>query len=100
MDLIIMPIAWIVDTVLRIYFWVVVGAVVSSWLVAFGVINTKNDLVRTILDVLYRLTEPVFSKVRRILPTLSGIDFSPIVVLLGIEAFRYFIVLLVKKLWW
>ncbi len=98
MDLIILPLIWIANAVLNIYFWVVIGAVVSSWLVTFGVINTKNDFVRTLLDVLYRLTEPVFATIRRVLPTLSGIDFSPIVVLIGLEAFRYFLNLLAVKL--
>ncbi len=69
---------------LRIYTWLVIAMVIMSWLVAFGVINTRNDFVRMIFDFLHRVTEPVLSRIRRIMPDLGGIDLSPIILLLGI----------------
>ena len=62
--------------------WLVVISVVASWLVAFGVINTRNPTVYRILDMLNRVTEPVFRPIRRLLPPMGGLDLSPMVVLL------------------
>ncbi len=69
---------------LRIYTWLIIAMVIMSWLVAFGVINTRNDFVRMIYDFLHRVTEPALSRIRRIMPDLGGIDLSPIILLLGI----------------
>lgn len=69
---------------LRIYTWLVIAMVIMSWLVAFGVINTRNDFVRTIYEFLQRVTEPALARIRRIMPDLGGIDLSPIILLLGI----------------
>lgn len=97
MDLVILPIIWLAHAALNIYFWIVIAAVISSWLVAFKVINSDNQFVRMLLDFLYRLTEPLFSRIRNVLPDMGGIDFSPIVVLLGIGAVQYFLQLLASK---
>lgn len=69
---------------LQLYSWVVIAAVIASWLIQFNAINAHNPIVRQILEFLYALTEPVFQQVRRILPAISGIDLSPLIVLLGI----------------
>lgn len=78
------PIIWLVLTILDIYSWIVLAAVIMSWLLAFNVVNYHNNLVRSIARFLDILTEPVFRVVRRVIPTISGIDLSPIVVFLGI----------------
>ena len=70
--------------ILHIYQWIVIAAVIVSWLVNFNVINVRNQFVRMIVSTLYALTEPLFSRIRRILPAMGGLDLSPIVVLLGI----------------
>jgi YggT family protein len=70
--------------ILRMYQWVVIAAVIASWLVNFNVINVRNQFVRMIVSTLYALTEPLFSRIRRVLPAMGGLDLSPIVVLLGI----------------
>jgi YggT family protein len=82
---------WLVDTVLGLYTLVVIAAVVSSWLIAFGVLNTQNQAVRQIIRVLDALTDPLFRQVRRIIPPIGGLDLSPIVILLGIELLRVFL---------
>ena len=69
---------------LQFYTWLVIGAAILSWLVAFNVVNARNDVVRAIWDFLYRVTEPALRPIRRILPNLGGIDVSPIILLLGI----------------
>lgn len=69
---------------LSIYWWIVVLAAVFSWLYAFNVINSRNQFVSSIGNALYQLTEPLFSRIRRFLPDLGGVDISPIIVLLAI----------------
>ncbi|GAN76116.1 YggT family protein [Acidisphaera rubrifaciens] len=63
--------------VLNIYFWIVVIAAIYQTLASFGVIDTRNRVVWMIGDFLYRATEPALRPIRRILPDLGGIDFSP-----------------------
>jgi YggT family protein len=70
--------------VLELYTYVIIAAVVASWLVAFGVINAYNPYARTLLRALHALTEPLFGPLRRILPPLGGLDLSPMIALLVI----------------
>jgi YggT family protein len=67
---------------LQLYIWILIASAVMSWLVAFGVVNMRNDVVRTIWNFLYQATEPALRPIRRILPNLGGIDISPIILLL------------------
>ena len=85
------PIIGLLDIILGFYQWVVLIAVIMSWLTAFNVINERNNFVRTVLTVLYKLTEPVFRPIRRILPNLGGLDLSPLVVLLAIFWLRAYV---------
>ncbi len=83
------PIAYLVYTVLDIYEWVVILAVIVSWLTAFNVINVHNDIVRSILRILLAMTEPVFRQVRRIVPAVGGLDLAPLIVIVLIEFLKY-----------
>jgi YggT family protein len=74
----------LINIVLSIYTWVIIASAILSWLVAFNVVNTRNQVVYTIWDVLSRVTEPVLAPIRRIIPNLGGVDISPIVALLGL----------------
>lgn len=78
------PIVWLILSVLDIYSYVVIIAVVASWLVAFDVVNPYNGFMRSLLGVLRALTEPVFGFVRRVLPPIAGLDLSPLVVLFAV----------------
>lgn len=69
---------------LQLYFYVVIAAVVMSWLIAFGVINIHNQLARSVITFLQALTEPVFRPVRRLIPPMGGFDLSPVIVLIAI----------------
>ncbi len=75
-------------SILDLYFYVIIAAVIASWLVGFGIVNSYNPIARTILRALHALTEPVFAPVRRILPALGGLDLSPLIVLLLISFLR------------
>ncbi len=70
--------------VLQLYTWVIIALAVVSWLVAFGVINVRNDFVRSIWNALLAVTEPILMPIRRRLPNLGGLDLSPVVLLLAI----------------
>ena len=72
----------IVLLVLQIYIWLLIAAAVLSWLVAFNVVNTRNQVVHMIGDLLYRLTEPLLRPIRSMLPNLGGIDVSPVILIL------------------
>jgi YggT family protein len=69
---------------LNLVWWLIIASVVASWLVAFGVVNTRNDVVYRILDILNRVTEPLLRPIRRLLPPMGGLDLSPMVLLLVI----------------
>lgn len=72
----------VILVVLNLYIWLLIAAAVLSWLVAFNVVNPYNSVVRSIGDFLYRITEPVLGPIRNILPSLGGLDLSPMVVIL------------------
>lgn len=74
----------LIVTILQLYMWVIIISAVMSWLVAFNVINTHNRFVATVMELTYRLTEPVLAPIRRVLPSLGGIDISPVILILGI----------------
>ncbi len=78
----------VIDMVLQIYTWVIIASAILSWLVAFNVVNTRNQFIYTVGDVLYRLTEPALRPIRRIMPNLGGIDLSPVILLLLIFFIR------------
>lgn len=68
--------------VLHLYTYVIIIVAIMSWLISFNVINVYNNVVRTIWDGLNALTEPVLRPIRRVLPNFSGLDISPLVLIL------------------
>ena len=72
----------IVLLILQIYIWLLIAAAILSWLIAFNVVNTRNQAVHMIGDMLYRLTEPLLRPIRSLLPNLGGIDISPVILIL------------------
>mgnify|MGYP001383169487 FL=1 len=73
---------YLVLQILKLYSYVVITNVVISWLIAFNVLNTQNRFVYSILELTYKLTEPILNKIRRFLPNLGSLDISPIILLL------------------
>ena len=68
--------------ILKLYSYIVIANVVVSWLVAFNILNTQNRLVYSILEMTYRLTDPLLNKIRAFLPNLGSLDISPVILLL------------------
>ena len=71
----------LVYELLNIYKYIVIINVIISWLVAFSVLNTHNRFVYSILELSYKLTEPMLNKIRRFLPNLGSLDISPVILL-------------------
>jgi YggT family protein len=77
---------------LDLYWWIIIASAVFSWLYAFNVVNPRNQVVSTIGNALFRITEPALRPIRRLLPDLGGIDISPIILLLIIFFIRQFLI--------
>ena len=75
-------------TIIDLYWWVVIAMAIMSWLVAFDVVNTRSQVVYSLWNALNALTEPVLRPIRNILPSLGGMDISPIVLLLALQFLR------------
>ena len=67
---------------LDLYVWLLIASAVLSWLIAFNVVNTRNQFVSMLWDFLYRITEPALAPIRAIMPNLGGIDISPVILIL------------------
>ncbi len=83
------PIAYLIYLIIDFYKWIVIAAVIASWLAAFNVINPNNNFVRSILRLLIALTEPVFRPIRKVIPPMGGLDLSPLVVFFVIATLEY-----------
>ena len=73
---------YLVLQILKLYSYVVIANVLVSWLVAFNILNTQNRFVYSLLEMTYRLTDPILNKIRGFLPSLGSLDVSPIILLL------------------
>ena len=78
----------IADLLLDILWWIIIGQVILSWLIAFNVINTHSGGVRAFIVALDRMTAPLYRPIRRLMPDFGGIDFSPLVVLILIQVIK------------
>jgi YggT family protein len=85
-------ILYVILLLLDIYIWLLIAAAILSWLVAFNVVNARNQFVSMVGDFLYRITEPVLRPIRNLMPNLGGIDLSPVIVILLIILIKDIIV--------
>jgi YggT family protein len=70
-----------ISLLLTLYIYILVAAAVMSWLIAFNVVNPRNQFVAMVGEFLYRITEPVLRPIRNRLPNMGGIDISPLIVI-------------------
>ncbi|NCM96834.1 MAG: YggT family protein [Rhodobacterales bacterium] len=68
--------------------FIIIAHIIMSWLINFQVLNLRQPLVAQLWDGLNRLLEPIYGRVRRVLPVMAGLDLAPLVVLLGVYALR------------
>ena len=84
---------YVIDLALVLYIWVLIAAVVFSWLVALNLVDTRNQAIAMIGEFLVRITEPALRPIRNAVPKLGGIDISPVILFLIIMFIRYIIAL-------
>ena len=72
----------VIGVALELYIYVIIASAVMSWLIAFNVVNIRNEVVRSIWNTLTGLTDPALRRIRRYMPNTSGIDISPVVLFL------------------
>ena len=81
-------IIWLIDQVIGLFIFIVIGQVVLSWLIAFSVLNTQNRFIYMVGDFFHRATEPALKPIRRVMPNLGGLDIAPIVLILALIFLR------------
>ena len=81
----------VIDLALELYIYLLIAAAIFSWLIAFNVVNTRNQFVGTVAEFLYRITEPALRPIRRRMPNFGGIDISPLILVFIIIFIRYVI---------
>ena len=72
----------LIDSLVSIYIWILIINALLSWLIAFNILNTSNRLVYSLLDISYKMTDPLLKPIRNFLPNLGGIDISPVILIL------------------
>ena len=82
---------WLIDQIIGLYVLVVFVSIVLSWLIAFDVINLRNRFAYALYDFCNRLTNPLLNPIRRVLPSLGGLDLSPMILVLFLLFLKQFI---------
>lgn len=82
MDVILVPLFQVVNIAIDLFIFALIASAILSWLVAFNIVNTRNPAIQTILDMLARLTEPALRPIRRLIPSMGGLDISPVILIL------------------
>ena len=77
-------IVWLITTIMQLYIDLLVVGAILSWLIAFNVVNVRNQFVAMVDDFCRKITEPLLRPIRRYIPSLGGIDISPMVLILVI----------------
>ena len=78
------PFIWLIDTVADIVFWVIIIQFALSILIQIQVIDVNSIFVQRLYSSLNRLLDPVLDPIRKILPDTGMIDFSPIILMIGL----------------
>ncbi|HBK93171.1 MAG TPA: YggT family protein [Parvularcula sp.] len=81
-------ISYLFNAVIQLYSFVLIIAVILSWLIGFNVVNRHNQLVDALWRTCTALTEPLLRPIRNMLPNMGGIDISPIILILGLNALQ------------
>ena len=83
---------YIIDLAFNIAYFIIMAQVALHWLTIFGVINTQNEQAQKLVGSLEKLTEPVYSKIRKYVPAIGGIDLTPLIALIGLSFVRYILI--------
>jgi YggT family protein len=94
----IIPLFKVLNIAIDLYWWVIIVMAIMSWLLAFDVINMRNEFVRSIWNSVNALTEPALRPIRRFIPPIGGMDISPIILLLLLSFIQMELVEVVRAL--
>ncbi len=72
----------IVFIILDLLTWILIAQAILSWLLAFNVVNARNQVVATIWRFTHAITEPLLKPIRRMIPSFNGLDLSPLILIL------------------
>ena len=86
----------VINQALEVYKFIVIGAAVMSWLIAFNVVNIRNELVRSVWTLFDALTTPLLRPIRNFLPNFGGIDISPVILILAVFFVQYLLADLIR----
>ncbi|WP_294534823.1 YggT family protein [uncultured Rhodoblastus sp.] len=93
-----LPLFRVINMAIDLYWWVIIVMALMSWLLAFDVINMRNDLVRSVWNGVNALTEPALRPIRRFIPPIGGMDISPIILLLLLSFIQMELVEVMRRL--
>lgn len=91
------PVIWLITSLLSMYSTIVIASVIIELLVHFNVVNSYQPVIQKVRLVLFKLTEPLLSRIRRVLPDFGGLDISPVILLIGIQFLQYTILYYTQK---
>ncbi len=78
----------LISQLIEIFIWFLISQAILSWLVAFNIVNTQNNIVNLIGNFLFKITEPLLRPIRKVLPDFGGIDISPVILIILLIFFR------------
>jgi YggT family protein len=78
----------LISQITELFIWLLIIQAIMSWLINFGIINTQSNFVNMIGNFLYKITEPLLKPIRKLLPEFSGVDISPVILIMLLIFFR------------
>ena len=78
----------LISQLIEIFIWFLIAQAILSWLVAFNIVNTNNNIVSLVGNFLFKVTEPLLRPIRKFLPDFGGIDISPVILIILLIFFR------------
>ena len=72
----------LISQVIELFIWLLIIQAILSWLITFGIVNTQSSFVNMVGNFLYKITEPLLRPIRKILPEFSGVDISPVILII------------------
>jgi YggT family protein len=82
------PLMKFIVVLITFYMWILIISAILSWLIAFDVVNRRNQFVYMVADAFHKLTEPALRPIRNILPDFGALDLSPLVLFFGLYFVR------------
>lgn len=74
----------LISIAIEIYIYIIIAQVAISWLITFEVINASNPQAQNLVELLRKVTDPIYKPLRKFIPPIGGIDITPIIIILGL----------------